>query len=621
MLIWVLVVSRRRQTVGATAISEPVPSVSRLCYDKLLGQCVATGPWTEYDTLADAQLRLPIAISISTEEYSLIVAATNLTLADNAVILVYLVGTLALGLYIGSRMKTGSDFFLGGRRLPWFAIGLSLVATDIGGTDIIGVGGAAYSHGFAVANFEWIGCVPAMIVGAFVFIPFLYRTGVYTVPEFLEKRFNAGVRVVMATCWLIFMACNLGIMLLASAKMMSAVFGWDANICIWVTAGLVGFYTCVGGLAAVVYTDMIQCIVMISGCLLVLVLGLIEVGGVAKLQEKLALAEANRQTIALPDSNGSGLPRTPETARESDAAKRRGLNEKGGSSHHARLILPVDTKTPFPWTGIYFGLALILSPAYWIGNQAIVQRSLGARSEFEAKASYVWGALLKNVIPLIIAVPGLIALAMFPNLQDGDQAFPKLIGELLPTGLRGLFVAAFLAALMSSIDSYLNSAATIVSHDLYKRFVNKKISERQLLGLGRLTTIGLVIWAILFAFLLKTMSEGSGLYAIFQTLMSFFQGPALAILLTGMLWRRATGQAAMIALLSGIATAIGLYALNQPRIYETLGWVPLFKIQEPFLYFSIWAFLVTLVLVVVLSLLSRPDPTAKTQFVVGFKST
>jgi SSS family solute:Na+ symporter len=249
--------------------------------------------------------------------------------------------------------------------LPWWVIGMSLVATDIGGTDIIGVGGAAYTHGMAVANFEWIGCIPAMVVGAFVFIPFFYRAGVYTVPEFLERRYNAGVRAVMATCWLLFMACNLGIMLLASAKMMSAVFGWNETVCICVTAGLVGFYTCVGGLAAVVYTDMIQCSVMIAGCLLILVMGLVEIGGVGPLRQRLAEVEAA----------------------SSEAAEN--VADREDPPEHTRLILPVDTESPFSWTGIYFGLALILSPAYWIGNQAIVQRSLGARSEFEAKASYI----------------------------------------------------------------------------------------------------------------------------------------------------------------------------------------------------------------------------------------
>jgi solute:Na+ symporter, SSS family len=505
---------------------------------------------------------------------------------------------------IGRRLKTGSDFFLGGRSLPWWAIGMSLVATDIGGTDIIGVGGAAYTHGLAVANFEWIGCVPAMIVGAFVFIPFFYRTGVYTVPEFLERRYNAGVRSVMAFCWLLFMACNLGIMLLASGKMMSAVFGWDAALCIWVTAGLVGTYTCIGGLAAVVYTDMIQCGVMIAGCLLVLVMGLIEVGGIGELRTRLAEAEQRA---------------TAETAADTTVAQRELSELATPADHveHTSLILPVDTASPFPWTGIYFGLALILSPAYWIGNQAIVQRSLGARSEFEAKASYIWGALLKNLIPIIVAVPGLVAVALLPDLSDGDMAFPELVSRLLPAGLRGLFVAAFLAALMSSIDSYLNSAATIVSYDLYKRFVDPQVSDERLLTLGRMTTAVLVAFAIGFAFLLTRTEESSGIYAIFQTLMAFFQGPAFAILLIGILWKRATGTAALVALLCGIATSISLYALNQPAVYQALGWQPLFRIQSPFLYFSVWAFAVTALLLIGLSLVTRPEPPEKTRYVFG----
>ncbi|MCP4854254.1 MAG: sodium/solute symporter [Fuerstiella sp.] len=505
-----------------------------------------------------------------------------------------------MGVVIGARMKTGKDFFLGGRRLPWWAIGMSLVATDIGGTDIIGVGGAAFSHGLAVANFEWIGCVPAMIVGAFVFIPFLYRSGVYTVPEFLERRYNVGVRSVMAACWLLFMACNLGIMLLASAKMMSAVFGWDEAACITVTAVLVGGYTFVGGLAAVVYTDMIQCAVMIAGCLLILVLGLVEIGGVGELRARLAEVDA-RETAA-----ANAAASTSDDAADAES-----------TSERTSLILPADTQSPFPWPGIYFGLALILSPAYWIGNQAIVQRSLGARSEFDAKASYIWGALLKNIIPLIVAVPGLIAVVLLPDLSNGDKAIPNLIGVLLPAGLRGLFVAAFLAALMSSIDSYLNSAATIVSNDFYKRFVDRDVSDEKLLKIGRVTTVALVAWAVMFAFLLTTMSEKSGIYAIFQTLMAFFQGPAFAILLIGVLWRRATGNAALIALLCGIGTSVSLYALNQPVIYEAMGWEPLFRIQEPFLYFSIWAFGVTAVLLVVLSLFSGPVPEEKLRYVFG----
>ncbi len=510
--------------------------------------------------------------------------ASALSILDYGVIIGYLIFTLAIGVYFGKRIKTGSEFFLAGRSLPWWAIGMSLVATDIGGTDIIGVGGASYKHGIAVANFEWIGCVPAMILGALYVVPFLYRTGVYTVPEYLERRYNVGVRTVLASCWLIFMACNLGIMLLASAKMMHSLMGWDEWFSILTMAILVGAYTSVGGLAAVVYTDVLQCIILILGCLLLVFFGLYEVGGINNLQQKV-LEQAASPT-----------------------------------SHHLELILPVDTPSPFPWPGILIGLAMIMSPAYWIGNQAIIQRSLGANSVFAAKASYVWGALLKNIIPVIIAIPGLIALVLFPGLEDGDQAIPKLVTTILPSGFRGVFFAAFLAAMMSSVDSYLNSAATLVSYDFLKRFSKNAISEERLLTVGRITTILCVVWAVAFAFVLMQL-EGSGIYAIFQTLMAFFQGPALAILLTGMMWRRATGRAAFVALLVGIATAVALYTLNHRVVAEALNLRPLFQIQEPFLYFSIWSFLVTLLLVIVLSFLTKPEPTTKSNLVIWEKPT
>ena len=531
----------------------------------------------------------------------------SLTVIDYSVLIVYLGGTLALGLFLSRRIRSEEDYFLAGRRLPWWAIGMSLVATDIGGTDIIGVGGAAYTYGMAVGNFEWIGCVPAMIVAAFVVIPFFWRIGVYTIPEFLERRFNVGVRSVLAACWLIFMACNLGVMLLASAKMASVLLGWNITVCILVTALFVGVYTVAGGLAAVVYTDAVQCAVMILGCLLVLVLGLRDVGDVAELRAKIREHEQREQ-----------LAQVASVSAESEEEMAEPTGSEDRMVQHTRLILPADSKSPFPWTGIFFGLALILSPAYWIGNQAIVQRSLGARSEFEAKASYVWGAVLKNVIPFVIAVPGLIAYAKYTDMPDGDQAFPRLVADILPAGCRGIFLAAFLAALMSSVDSYLNSASVIVTSDFYRRFIRPDANDRHLLRVGRIVTVVLVLWSIVFAFYLTQRSEG--IYTIFQTLMSFFQGPALAILLAGLLWRRATGIGAFFGFLTGLSCAIGLFTLNLESFCEAFGLQPLFQIEEPFLYLSVWAFLVTGVTVVVISLLTRPEPQVKLDYTVFQRS-
>jgi SSS family solute:Na+ symporter len=507
--------------------------------------------------------------------------------------MVYLIGTVGLGLWVGRRMRAGSDFFLAGRSLPWWAVGMSLVATDIGGVDIVGVGGSAYTHGMAVANFEWIGCVPAMIVAAFLFVPHFWRCGITTIPEFMERRFNVGVRTALALCWLVFMACNLGVMLFVSAKMMGVLLGWGLPASIFVTAILVGVYTSAGGLAAVVYTDVVQGVVMIGGCLMVLVIGLVEIGGIDELQSRLQAVEQQRAAVDAPADDSSGRP------------------------ERLSLILPVDTKTPFPWTGILFGLAMILSPAYWIGNQAIIQRSLGARSAFDAKASYVWGALLKNLIPLIIAVPGLIAVVRFPELASGDDAFPMLVGALLPSGARGVFAAAFLAALMSSVDSYLNAASTILTNDLYQRFARPQASGVELLWVGRITTVALVAWAIFFAFVVARLD--AGVYAIFQTMMAIFQGPALATLMAGLLWKRATGPAALAGFVTGVATAIFLYLTTWPAVLDWLGWKPLFRISDPFLYLSVWAFLVSLAVIVPLSLITRREPLEKLRYAISLR--
>ena len=499
---------------------------------------------------------------------------------DYALVALYLAATMGLGLWIGRRQRTSRDFFLAGRRLPWWAIGMSLVATDIGATDVIGVGGAAYRYGLAVANFEWIGCVPAMVVGALVFIPLFWRSGAYTVPEFIELRFNGATRSVLAACWFVFMACNVGILLLASARMLHGLFGGSVAVWIAATAVFAGAYTLAGGLAAVVYTDTIQCVVMIAGCLTVLVYGLVEVGG--------------------PEALWATLAATPDTR------------------HHLQLILPADSPTPFPWPAIFFGLALVQSPAYWIGNQAIVQRSFGARSAREAQAAYLWGAVLKNVIPILVAVPGLIAVVRFPHLRDGDEAFPMLVGHLLPVGARGVFLAAFIAALMSSVDSYLNSACTIWTRDFYVRHLRPGADEHHLLMVGRVATALLVLWGVGFALAMQHIA--SGIYAIFQTLMAFFLGPAFAVLMAGMLSRRTTPWGAFAGLIAGIATAVGLFGLNHTAVAEQLGVRPLFQIADPFLYISFWAFAVT---AVVIGLVSRWTPAStpeQLQYVVGWNS-
>ncbi len=527
---------------------------------------------------------------------------------DYLVIVAYLSATMVIGFWVGSYVRSGSDFFLAGRSLPWWAVGMSLVATDIGGTDLVGVGGDSFRYGLVMGNFEWIGCIPAMLLAAFVFIPHLWRCGVTTIPEYLERRFSAQLRSAVAACWLLLMACNLGVMLLAAAKFMHTLAGWDTSVSIIVTAVLVGAYTWSGGLRAVVYTDVLQGIVMIGGCLLVLVMGIVEMGGFEPFVDKVHDAvDARKQRVKAANESKLADDETPQK----EASGRRPADQK---SLHLSLVQPVDSPSPGPWPAILFGLALIVSPGYWIGNQCIVQRSLGAKSEYDAKASYVCGAVLKNLIPFIIAIPGIIALVKFPELSydNADHALPLLVGSLLGEGLRGVFVAAFLAALMSSVDSYLNSATTIYVNDFYRRYYRPNADEGLMLQIGRWTTIGFVLWAVYFAFQLMAFDEG--IYTIFQTLMSFVVGPTFAMILLGMLSSRNTAAGALIGFIGGVWTSISLFLLNQPFVANWLGVRPLFRIQQAYLYYSIWAFLASVLLTWLFSYFARPDALEKRRY-------
>lgn len=529
---------------------------------------------------------------------------------DYLVIVSYLCATMVIGLWVGSYVRSGSDFFLAGRSLPWWAVGMSLVATDIGGTDLVGVGGDTYRYGLVMGNFEWIGCVPAMLVAAFVFIPHLWRCQVTTIPEYLERRFSSSLRTVVAACWLLLMACNLGVMLLASAKFMHTLAQWDMSVSIVVTALLVGIYTWSGGLRAVVFTDLLQGVVMIGGCLMVLILGIYEMGGFEPFVDKVHdVVHARRQR--------EKEIRPLDEFAENDDYERSREKRSDRKSNHFSLVQPVDSPSPGPWPAILFGLALVVSPGYWIGNQSIVQRSLGAKSEYEAKASYVYGALLKTLIPFMVAIPGLIALVKFPELGHGeaDRALPMLVGYLLGEGWRGLFVAAFLAALMSSVDSYLNSATTIYVNDFYRKFYRPHADEGLMLQIGRWTTIGFVLWAVYFAF--QLMVVPAGLYSIFQTMMSFIVGPTLGVILLGMLSSRNNAEGALIGFIGGVLTSIGLFLLNQDFVADWLNIEPLFRIGQAYLYYSIWAFIATILLAWLFSYFGKPDAPEKRRYSIS----
>lgn len=471
---------------------------------------------------------------------------------DTFIIIFYLVAILAFGLFFRKYVSTTEDYFLAGKMLPWWVISFSIIGTNIGAYDYIGAAGGAFRFGIAQANYEWLGAIPAMIVSALLVVPYFWRNAVYTVPEYLGKRYNESVRTIEAIIYGLFLVMLLGIFFWASGLMLHTYLGWPLKLSIIITAVVVGLYTVTGGLAAVALTDVVQLGVMFVGGISVAVIGFWKAGGVGPFFNKLASAHPQ----------------------------------------HLKLFLPLDNPY-YPWLGMIFGLGLVLSPAWWCANQSIIQRTLGARSEWDAKAGMLFAAFPKTMIPLLVILPGFFALvfASPAEISNPDQALPWVIKNLLPPGLAGLVFVAFIAALHSSVDSTLNSASTLWTKDIYQRYFRKKASDSHYLLVGRVLTALFVIFGVLFA---PLTDKFPGIYVAMQNLLSFFQGPTLATLLLGILWWRATRWGGLFGLTGGVAVAVVMF---------------LFKVN--FLYVAWWSFVASALINFAISLLTPPESPGK----------
>ena len=428
--------------------------------------------------------------------------------------LIIIVGYLALitfvGLRLAGRVKSARDFFLAGRSLSWWVIGLSIIGTNIGANSYVGAAGNAFSIGIAQANFEWIGAIPAMILAALVFIPLYWKAGVYSIPEYLGLRYNSTVRVVAALITSIVSVFAIGVALWAIALTLQTYLGWPIWVGIMVTGTIVGAYSIAGGLAAVAFTDMLQVSIMFVGGLVIVGLGISQTGGFSGFAETLVSENPN----------------------------------------HLQAYLPADHPS-YPWPGVIFGLGLVLSPAYWWAGQAILQRSLGAKSQWDASAGMMFAAFGKIFVPLLIVFPGLLALVMHAQIEYPDMALPWIIKNVLPPGISGLMFIAIIAALQSTIDSSVNSTSLMLTRDVRHVLIENANPDNDL-KVGRILTLVLLLLAMCTA---PLVAEMGGIFTFLQTILSLFQGPMLALLILGAFTRRATPQAGLWTLISGVIFA------------------------------------------------------------------
>jgi len=481
---------------------------------------------------------------------------------DLAIIGIYFAIVFGIGFYFSRRGRTSEEYFLAGRNIGWFFVGASLFVSNISTEHFIGLSGTGASSGLAVGHFEWLACVILLILG-WVFVPFYLRSNVFTMPQFLERRFSRQCAVYLAGISIVaYIFTKISVQLYAASVVLERVAGWS----LWKTAVVLviatGIYTIAGGLAAVIYTDTVQTLILITGAVALTLIGLHRVGGFAHLQ-----------TMVPPS--------------------------------YFHMIKPA-TDSQFPWTGIFFG-APILGIWYWCTDQVIVQRVLSARDEGHAKAGTIFAGFLKILPVFMLVLPGIIAYALFPaEVVKPDYAYPTLVLNLLPTGLVGLVMAALLAAVMGAMSSVFNSASTLVTLDFYKK-IRPESSEKQLVTFGRVATGGMVLLGLLWVPFIHLLS--AQLYIYLQSVQAYISPPIAACFVFGILWPRLNGQGAISSLLVGFVLGASRFVsevLDKTAHYDSgaIRWL----VDMNFLHYAIFMFVVcSIVLIAVSMMYPAPD--------------
>ncbi|MEM6326730.1 MAG: sodium:solute symporter [Bacteroidota bacterium] len=487
---------------------------------------------------------------------------TLLSTVDWLVVVLYFVVVFGVAIVATVRERRRSaedsaDYFLAGRNVGWFVIGASLFASNIGSEHLVGLAGSGAASGVAPGQFEVLASLILLLLG-WVFVPFYLKSGVFTMPEFLERRYSAGSRWYLATVSILaYVLTKISVTIFAGAVVFSAI-----GVDFWVGALIVvfatGAYTVFGGLRAVLYTDLLQTFVLIGGALAVTLAGLSAVGGWGVMAETVG-----------PDFMSMWKP---------------------------------ATDPDFPWTGILFG-APILGVWYWCTDQFIVQRTLSAKSVDDARRGTILAGFLKLLPVFIFVLPGVLAATLVAQgqleLGNTNEALPALVAALLPAGVRGLVIAGLLAALMSSLSSVFNSCSTLITWDVYKK-LNPEAGERRLVWVGRLSTVALTVLGLAWIPFVEA-AEG-GLYVYLQSVQAYISPPIAAVFLLGLFWSRLNAPGALASLLSGLA--LGLLRLTGETMGADWGWFT----SMNFLHFAIVLFLVCTVVLVGVSLATAPPP-------------
>jgi len=557
---------------------------------------------------------------------------------DIAVIAIYFAMVVWIGFYLKGKSNTSEEFFMAGREMTAWIAGLSFVSANMGSLELMGWAGSAYQYGILATHWYWIGAIPAMLFLGLVMMPFYYVSKTHSVPGYLKLRFGENARILAAVSFATEMILMSGVNMFAMAVVMKVVLGWDITFSILVSSVAVALYVGLGGLRSAIFNEVLQFVLIWGGALLVPILGLVQAGGWVGLKSKIITNLHSDTYFHLWRDTGTF------------AANPMGVH----------------------WTGIVFGLGFVISFGYWTTDFLVVQRVLAAHNLRAARMAPIIGSFFKMAVPFIVILPGLLGLVLLQN-QDGsrrvlvgedvvnsclvneaqgsienpaacsaamaktrlsptdqravlsaapgtdlhsyNEALPLMLVRYCGPGLLGLGITALIAGFMSGMAGNVSAFSTVWTYDIYKPLIKKTGSDSHYVMVGRLSILVGVAVSIGAAYLVM---HAHGIMDYVQALFSFFIAPLLGAILMGMFWKRATAPAGFLGLLIGIVTSVSLFVWVKfnPAALSTVALSPDAKPMAENLYRALWAFLISIIVIYVVSLFTKPKPETELEGLV-----
>jgi SSS family solute:Na+ symporter len=577
---------------------------------------------------------LPALLAFSAEPLA------HLRALDIAIIAIYFAMVLWIGFYLKGRSNTSEEFFMAGREMTAWIAGLSFVSANLGSLELMGWAGSAYQYGILATHWYWVGAIPAMLFLGLVMMPFYYVCKTHSVPGYLDLRYGGAARSVAAISFATEMILMSGVNMFAMAVVMKVVLGWDITFSIFVSSIAVAIYVVLGGLRSAIFNEVLQFVLIWGGALLVPILGLVQAGGVSGLKAKIIQNLQSISSSVAPDSY---------------------FHLWRDTGHFSANPMGVH------WTGIVFGLGFVISFGYWTTDFLVVQRVLAAHNLRAARMAPIIGSFFKMAVPFIVILPGLLGLVLLQNpdgsrrqlvgedvvaactvsptaaqienasacstamskttlppdyqqkvlsaapgaeLHSYNQALPLMMVRYLGPGLLGLGITALIAGFMSGMAGNVSAFSTVWTYDIYKPLINKKGSDSHYVLVGRLSILVGVAVSIGAAYLVM---HAHGIMDYVQALFSIFVAPLLGTILFGMFWTRATKLAGFLGLLLGIVFSASLFMWVKldPAALANVALSPDAKPMAENVFRALWAFVFTAIVIVVVSLLTKPRPVGE----------